>query len=164
MTRSTGQRKGFPRGGSLFERWADRVEPSDGCWEWTGGINYAGYGVAILDRKPYLAHRLSYQLNIGPIPPEMVICHRCDNRRCCAPHHLFVGTHADNVKDCIAKGRDWRGVPPVGARNGRAKLTPEQVAIIRASAKLLRELSTEFGVSMTQISEIKRGKSWSCDL
>jgi hypothetical protein len=99
------------RGGISFEErfWA-RVDSSGGlwgCWPWMGARERNGYGQLgnrIL-RKHLKAHRVAYELAVGPIPEGFLVCHACDNPPCCNPSHLFVGTGADNTHDMIAKGR-----------------------------------------------------------
>lgn len=76
--------------------------PSGACWIWTGPTNNHGYGRFGGSRY---AHRVSYQLAHGPIPPGMVVLHRCDNPPCVNPDHLSLGTQRDNVRDMVTKGR-----------------------------------------------------------
>ena len=79
--------------------------PFSGCWLWTGPSS-DGYGDFRIGGKRILAHRLSYELHIGPIPDGMFVCHKCDVRCCINPAHLFAGTSGDNALDMYAKGRD----------------------------------------------------------
>lgn len=85
----------------------DRVDKVDtGCWEWIGST-VTGYGKFRDDRKMVLAHRMSFLVFNGDIPMNMQICHKCDNRKCINPDHLFIGTQLDNIRDCVAKGRNY---------------------------------------------------------
>ena len=78
----------------------------DGCVEWPRGRSRSGYGqLRSEDRTPWLAHRLAWTLTNGPIPDGLLVCHRCDNPPCVNPEHLFLGTHVDNMRDMVQKGR-----------------------------------------------------------
>lgn len=92
----------------------DRVNISDevdGCWEWSGRLTTAGYGfvrvvVGRNKRKQIFSHRVSYEMVYGPIEPQsLFVLHKCDNRKCVRPDHLFLGTQLDNVRDAISKNR-----------------------------------------------------------
>jgi hypothetical protein len=91
-----------------YERDVDRSGGPDGCWPWQGYIGTWGYGQMWAERATQLAHRVAWDLAVGPIPAGMSVLHRCDNRPCCNPSHLFLGTHTDNVRDMAAKERDWQ--------------------------------------------------------
>jgi hypothetical protein len=82
-----------------------RMIAPDECWVWTGAIGSDRYGKMKWRGKQWGTHRLAYTLANGEIPAGLHVCHRCDNRVCCNPAHLFLGTALDNIRDCIAKGR-----------------------------------------------------------
>lgn len=97
----------------------------NGCWEWTGSFYQCGYG-ACQCLGQWSAHRVSWIVHVGEIPPNRWVLHKCDNRKCVNPDHLFLGNRKDNADDMVAKGRSQRG-----ERNGRAILTATQVAKMR---------------------------------
>jgi hypothetical protein len=134
-----------------------------GCIEWTGAALQRGYGLfrVAKTRRNILAHRFAWQQKHGEIPDEMYVCHRCDNPKCVNVNHLFLGTPKDNVDDMIAKGRKVNAPSP-GARNGRAKLTEEDVNDIRTFRHhfSIRQLAYYFGVTPSQIHRIVKGLAW----
>lgn len=104
------------------------VSPRGECWEWMGGVDRSGYGVI---GRPgaasgaWKAHRFSWESVIGEIPAGLCVLHRCDNRRCVRPDHLFLGTKGDNARDASAKGRTLHG-----ERSPNAKLTNAQAVMV----------------------------------
>jgi hypothetical protein len=144
-----------------MERFWAKVSKSDGCWLWTGSRNDRGYGNFNNNGRTVQAHRLSYELAMGPIPKGMNVCHRCDSPGCVNPDHLFLGTHLDNMRDRDAKGRR---VAPRGEANGFAKLTEAQVIEIRERyipyKVSLPRLAREYGVHHSTIYDIVRGVTW----
>lgn len=101
------------------ERFFNKVLRTAGCWLWTGAAKGRnGYGHMNVAGAYVSAHRLSYELHIGPIADGLHIMHTCDNRRCVNPAHLVAGTQQDNNADMVAKGRHRpRGLVPRRLRN-----------------------------------------------
>lgn len=137
---------------SFAERFLGRVDRSGDCWEWTGPRR-GGYGSVGWKSRKTGVHRVSWEMANGPIPDGLFVCHRCDNRLCVRPDHLFLGTPKDNIQDMVAKGR--------GALNCR-KLTDEQVLEIRRTYRrgMGPVMARRFGVHSTTLVDAARGTSW----
>lgn len=154
-----------------FDRRAKSLR-DNGCLIWLGSKTTAGYGRFKLRGKHYAAHRTSYLIHHGPIPEGMVVCHSCDNPSCVNPAHLWIGTHADNQRDCTVKNRRATGSRhrsalypdkiPKGAQTGRASLTPDQVREIRRLAGTMsqQKIADLFKTPQTNVSRIIRRKTW----
>jgi hypothetical protein len=126
----------------LRERFLEKVQKTDSCWNWIGCKDAHGYGVIGAgghQARVLKAHRVAYEIFVGPIPEGLCVLHHCDNPVCLNPSHLFLGTQTDNIRDMRAKKRDRQ---LRGEHSGRAKLTWEQVQEIRAR---YRWQSHEFG-------------------
>jgi len=81
------------------------VKSKNECWEWVAGKRRDGYGRFTIGNKEALPHRVSYKIHNGRIPKNMLILHKCDNRACVNPNHLYAGTQQDNMDDMYRKGR-----------------------------------------------------------
>lgn len=140
---------------SYAERFLSRTipEPNSGCLLWTGRTDRDGYG-SLGSRH---AHRISWELNVGPIPAGMEVCHKCDVRSCVNSGHLFLGTHADNIADMMRKGR----LPPRrGQHNGHSKLEEVDVRRILADSRPQSQIASDYGVSKSTIGMIKARINW----
>jgi DNA-binding XRE family transcriptional regulator len=152
---------------SMRERFWAKVGPpnEDGCRLWTAGLNTGGYGsFGIRSYKSDAAHRVAWLLTHGSLPPKgLFVCHTCDVRRCCEPSHLWLGTHLDNQADKRAKGRNVMP-PSVGEHNTQARLTEDQVVMIRqayASGAVDQiTLAQQYGVHRATIAMITTGRTW----
>ena len=133
----------------------------NGCWVWNGAINSEGYpyGKLTLNNKTWFAHRVSYMQSYGEIKPKINVCHKCDNPKCINPEHLFLGTQKDNILDAVKKGRHKHCVF-YGQEHPMAKLTKEDVEVIRLDNRLLREIAEEYNISISQTHRIKHNQSW----
>jgi hypothetical protein len=123
---------------TLLERLKAKSIIEGECWLWTGFKGAHGYGITSVRSTNQLVHRAAYTEFIGPIPEGMNVLHRCDRRACWNPAHLFVGSHADNVADKIAKGRlysgarhQWTGRAYNGDLHPSSKLSEVDVCDIR---------------------------------
>jgi len=134
-----------------------KIGSPDDCWEWQGQTSKTGtYGVVYVNGKMVKAHRFVMGLENGD---PLCVLHRCDNRVCVNPAHLFLGTHADNNADMAAKGRQARG-----ERLPNSKLTDAKAEGIRemyaTGCYLQREVAAFFGVHQSQVSRVVRSETW----
>jgi hypothetical protein len=139
---------------SLVKFWMKVSRRRNGCWLWLGAINPNGYGATSHEN----AHRVAWRLTNGEIPHGMCVLHRCDNKQCVNPAHLFLGTPADNSRDMVAKGRSVKG-----ERQHLSKLTGEDVRNIRRAYGRTdngNSLARIYGVSRQTISHIVTNQTW----
>lgn len=147
------------------ERFWEKVDKSlpGRCWEWNAGITIYGYGKfkILLNEKwrSMNAHRVAWLLVFGDILPGLEVCHSCDNRKCCNPAHLFLGTKAQNNADMITKGRQAHG-----CKIKASKLTPENVLEIRQryldGAESWASLARKYDVTKRTIGNVLQKKTW----
>ena len=131
-------------------------EPNTGCWLWSGPTDTNGYGRFRLHGKSYGAHRASYELHHGPIGrSDLFVCHKCDVPGCVNPDHLFIGTQAENIADCISKGRF-----PKGEKQKTSKLKEADVADIRSGRLSALEFAKLYNVDPTTVRAAQVGESW----
>jgi hypothetical protein len=178
----------------MIDRFWSKVDcrSDDECWPWTAGTkdsrpgrDYGKFWIPARKGK-VLAHRFAYAAAYGVvIPAGTHVLHRCDNPRCCNPAHLYLGTHADNMRDMSVRGRvkalrgnEWRkahpkgtfsksgGVRVWGSKSPRAILNEDQVREIRcalagAPRGVCVRLASKYGVHPDTIRKIKQGRNWS---
>jgi hypothetical protein len=134
------------------------VEPG-GCWRWNGPRfnSRQDYGAVRILRHQVPAHRFAYELMVGPVPARQLVRHSCDTQDCVFPAHLVPGTHKDNMRDMVVRGRSAH---LYGETHGMAKLTNKDVRAIRAAGGTYKDIAKRFGVSPTLIGLIKRRRNW----
>lgn len=148
--------------------WArvDRKSPAE-CWEWQGGKNGHGkdsYGVFWARGTRYKAHRFTFEVSCRKLMRGELACHHCDNPSCCNPSHIYAGTHRDNARDCIERGR--RNMER-GSDRYNARLNEEKVREIRqlyqkrkVGGMGIDRLSEIYGVGRTMIYAIIKRRRW----
>lgn len=140
----------------------DQTGGRESCWPWKFGNDGAGYGRVKLRGIAFRTHRVAFFLGHGVDAKDKMVCHRCDNPRCCNPGHLFLGDHDLNMADMVAKGRA-RGGSPKGELAHNAKLTAEDMEKVKAmiaGGSTNKAIGRVFGVTHQAISRIRRGKAW----
>lgn len=141
------------------------VDAQTGCWNWTKHRNQDGYGGIWYQGKTRRAPRVAYEAFVSSIPDGLLVLHKCDNRACINPDHLFLGTHKENAQDRNRKQRQVQG-----EKHPNAKLTSETVANYktlreaasyflgqRKGTRLAREVS---GIPRTTAEHIDIGRRW----
>jgi len=136
------------------------VDDKTGCWLWTACKHRQGYGMIKVNRKMEMSHRVSWELQNGPIPKGegyhgTCVLHKCDTPACVNPSHLFLGTNADNAADMVSKGRH-----KAGEKMSNSKLKEADVLLIRDDPRPGRFLAKVYGVSPSLIWSVKRRTCW----
>lgn len=122
------------------------------CIEVTSNFTHNGYGRCRVNGRKRLVHRVVYEARKGPIPEGMQIMHSCDNRRCCNPMHLSLGTGQDNTNDRKAKDR-------LGFKINTAQAL-EIIRLVREEGRKQTEVGKMFGLTQQTVSRIVNGKRW----
>ena len=136
--------------------WA-KVDKSKDCWTWAASKRGAGYGAIGWQGSVRRAHRVAYELENGPIPEGMCVCHSCDTRECVRPSHLFLATQSENIQDMIRKGRK---ASQAGEHGSQAKVSWTDVEAIRSSTERQQDIARRFNLSQQQVSKIRTGRCW----
>jgi hypothetical protein len=144
----------------IKENFESMVIKKEGCWDWKGAYTSGGYGqiTAFHPKKQIRHHHASWIIHKGEIKPGLFVLHKCDNRRCSNPDHLYLGTHSENMRDMTEKKRQARG-----SRQGQAKLNELKVKEIKVKIKnglSDLEIAKENSVTHTAIYLIRIGKNW----
>lgn len=156
------------------ERFWSKVVKSDGCWIWKASKRSKGYGAFVYQRGEDIiqgrAHRYSWELHYGDIPPGLCVLHHCDTPACVRPEHLWLGTKAENNADMVAKGRHVRGGTHKPGRypQGRQwylsrglipkvdKFDPEAIRSDRAAGLDLKTIALRHGCSLSHAHRLSK--------
>ena len=150
------------------ERFWNRVDQSTkrSCWLWTGSCSWGGYGRIRYRGPSTYAHRVSWLIHFGEIPPRMLVLHKCDNPPCVNPKHLFLGSQADNMRDMKTKQRSSKGPQgwaPSGEDHWSTKLKAKDVRAIRkayAGGATQNALAKKYSMVQNAIGAIVRRVTW----
>lgn len=148
------------RYGTFDQRFWRRVDKTPTCWNWIGPVSNRGYGLLHHVDKMKKCNRIVWIITNGEIPKGIHVLHKCDNTLCVRPSHLFLGTHTDNMRDCIKKGR---GNKARGERVTNSKLTESQVLHMRkldSCGHASSQLSRKFGVAYNTVRHVVTRGTW----
>lgn len=137
------------------------IDGPDQCWPWVAGLRTTGYGAFRWHGRNVAASRVAWELTNGAIPRDLCVLHRCDNRRCCNPSHLFLGTHLDNIADRVAKGRSKGALP--GTANHLAVLTEQTLLDAQtrwAAGESMSAIARDLGVNRSTIHRAINRKTY----
>jgi hypothetical protein len=146
MTTTSPSDHGLPA--RAVERFWKRVTKTDACWTHGGSVASHGYPQATLRGRSQPAHRVSWMIHHGPIPAGTMVLHRCNNKLCVHPDHLYLGDHRQNMDDVCRAGHPSR------------KLTEADVGRVRSSRDTNRALAESMGVNQRVIHQIRSGRTY----
>jgi len=132
------------------------VAKESGCWEWNSSFTRQGYGQARIGQTMKAMHRFFFEHHKGPVNSGALICHRCNNRKCVNPAHLYAGTHKQNSADAIAAGTTTKG-----ERMGTSKLKESEAISIRESNMPALDIAAKYSISVWTVFDIRSGRRWS---
>lgn len=141
-----------------FNKKVIKSDNKDDCWDWNAALK-TGYGSMKYNDKNIRAHRLSWIIHNGSIPDGLCVLHKCDNRKCNNPNHLFLGSKVDNIKDMVSKGRNKY---LIGETNGRSTITQEIVDNIKRLLEIETptEIAKKYNISRQIVYKIKYKQTW----
>ena len=144
-----------------MEYFKEKIRIEGECWVYPNKPAVNGYIYLSIDNKKTLSHRLFYRLFKGGIPKNSFVLHKCDNKRCCNPEHLFIGTQKDNMQDMISKNRQ-KFFLKEGMEHPFRKINIDIVKKIRKEheTKSFRELAKIYGLGKTTIEQIINKRIW----
>lgn len=151
---------------SILDRFLSKIAYTaniNNCWDWMGGISRGGYGnfgVRINNAtKNIICTRLSYFIHNNKDPYGFAVLHKCDNRKCVNPNHLYLGSNKDNSEDMVQKNRQASGV-----NNGSSKLSEQQVIEIRKEYVFrtvsFQKLANKFNLAKATVKSIIKRETW----
>jgi hypothetical protein len=138
----------------------DRSGGTEACWPWKTEVAN-GRGRLRINGAATYGYRHAWSLENGPIPDGMFICHHCDNPACCNPKHLFLGTGADNARDCWLKGRNAegrRGSPSRGHKLDRAGAS--LMRFLLSQGARTKDVADWFGITRQMVRKTEVGECW----
>lgn len=142
----------------LAERFFEKIKKSAGCWEWRGGSSM-GYGHMSDGAGGQIrAHRVSWLIHNGEIPNNLFVCHKCNNKNCVNPDHLYLATCSDNSLDALRDGLMATGERHHGAKLCRANIV--EIRTMKRAGKSTREIANHFSISESHAAGIISHKFW----
>ena len=130
-------------------------DTSTGCVEWQGASSPTGYGKVKFEGKARDTHRVSWLLTHGDIPPATDVCHRCDNRICVNPRHLFLGSRSENMRDARDKGRLNLAAARAAHPNALSDEAVREIDRRIRTGEPQSAIAADFGVHRQTVSKIK---------